>query len=190
MPAIKHLSEAQLELLLKSGSEKDFEIIYDRFSDALYGVLCRILRDEALAEDALQEAFMKIWRNAEKYAANKGTIFTWMLNITRNHAIDKLRSTQTLGGSQSKVPLEDVYKSMSNEPDPSEVFEREELLNIVHKLPSALSTLVDLVYIKGYTQAEVAEQLQIPLGTVKTRIRTALQQLRQYLDVTKNSSSK
>ena len=190
MPSTKQLSEAQLEVLLKSGSEKDFEVIYDRFSDALYGVLCRILRDEALAEDALQDAFMKIWRNAERYTAGKGSIFTWMLNIARNHAIDRLRSAQSLGGSQSKVSLDDVYMAPASEPDPSELFERGELEKKVDSLPEPLSILIDLVYIKGYTQAEVAEQLQIPLGTVKTRIRTGLQQLRLQLDVTKNSPVK
>lgn len=190
VPSTKQLSEAQLEVLLKSGSEIDFEVIYDRFSDALYGVLCRIMRDEALAEDALQEVFMKIWRNAERYTAGKGSIFTWMLKIARNHAIDRLRSAQSLGGSQSKVPLDDVYMAPGQEPDPSELFERGELEKMVDSLPEPLSILIDLVYIKGYTQAEVAEQLQIPLGTVKTRIRTGLQQLRLQLDVTKNSPVK
>lgn len=189
MRASIHYSEAQLEALLKSGKEKDFEILYDRFSDALYGVLCRVLRDEELAEDALQEAFMKIWRNGQKYDANKGTIFTWMLNIARNHAIDKLRSLKNTASSKSGEGLDDVNIPTAADDAPDEVLQRSELLELVNTLPQPLLILIDLVYVKGYTQAEVAEQLGIPLGTVKTRIRTALQTLRAQLEVTAKSSS-
>lgn len=189
MRASIHYSEAQLEALLKSGKEKDFEILYDRFSDALYGVLCRVLRDEELAEDALQEAFMKIWRNGQKYDASKGTIFTWMLNIARNHAIDKLRSLKNTASSKSGEGLEDVNIPTAADDAPDEVLQRSELLELVNTLPQPLLILIDLVYVKGYTQAEVAEQLGIPLGTVKTRIRTALQTLRAQLEVTAKSSS-
>ena len=189
MRASIHYSEAQLEALLKSGKEKDFEILYDRFSDALYGVLCRVLHDEELAEDALQEAFMKIWRNGQKYDASKGTIFTWMLNIARNHAIDKLRSLKNTASSKSGEGLEDVTIPTAADDAPDEVLQRSELLELVNTLPQPLLILIDLVYVKGYTQAEVAEQLGIPLGTVKTRIRTALQTLRAQLEVTAKSSS-
>jgi len=182
-------SEAQLEALLKSGSQKDFEILYSRFSDALYGVLCRILRQEELAEDALQEAFVKIWRNCQRYDASKGTIFTWMLNIARNHAIDKLRSTEKVNAAQSGQGLAHVHMPTSEDDAPDELLHRSELLAVVDRLPEPLLILIDLVYVKGYTQAEVAENLNIPLGTVKTRIRTALQLLRRDLEVASKSPS-
>lgn len=185
---MRYLSEAQLEQYLKSGNQKEFEILYDRFADALYGILLRILRDEALAEDTLQEAFMKIWRNAQAYQPEKGTVFTWMLNIARNHAIDRLRSTQKVGGSQSQTSLDNVYMAATDDLDPGQTLERNELKAVVHKLPEPLRILIDLVYIQGFTQAEVADQLDIPLGTVKTRIRTALQLLRTALEVTKTNN--
>lgn len=180
-------SEAQLEALLKSGNQKDFEVLYNRFSDALYGVLCRILRDEELAEDALQEAFVKIWRNSQRYEASKGTIFTWMLNIARNHAIDKLRSSEKVNAVQSDKGLDNVNMPTSDDDAPDELLSRADLINVVHRLPEPLMILIDLVYIKGYTQAEVAANLSIPLGTVKTRIRTALQLLRRDLEVASKS---
>lgn len=178
--AVAKLTEAQIELLLKSGNQKDFEVIYDRFSDALFGVLCKILPDEELAEDALQEAFVKIWHNAQKYERGKGTIFTWMLNIARNLAIDKLRSKQIINSNKTISIADNVGMAEASQNEPSD--ERaEEVVELIKFLSPEHQKLINLVYIEGYTQQEVSELLNIPLGTIKTRIRTALQLLKTTL---------
>lgn len=178
--AVAKLTEAQIELLLKSGNQKDFEVIYDRFSDALFGVLCKILPNEELAEDVLQEAFVKIWHNAQKYERSKGTIFTWMLNIARNLAIDKLRSKQIINSNKTVSLADNVSMAEASQPLPSD--ERaEQVIELINFLSPEHQRLINLVYIEGYTQQEVSELLNIPLGTIKTRIRTALQQLKTTL---------
>jgi len=179
------LTEPQIEQLLKSGSSKDFEVIYDRFSDALFGVLCRILPDEALAEDVLQEAFVKIWHNAAKYERGKGTIFTWMLNIARNLAIDKLRGKQLINKGKT-ISLSDTVgmaeaSQVGSSTNNAGTERLEEVIELIAFLAPEHKKLIDLVYIQGYTQQEVSELLNVPLGTIKTRIRTALQLLKTNL---------
>lgn len=177
--ALKPITEEEVRLLLTSGQEKDFRLLYKRYSAALYGVLLKIVREEALAQDLLQEAFVKIWKHAPSYDASKGTAFTWMLNITRNLALDKLRSASYKQGRQS-IAL-DQYVNIHEHPSHEPEINQQELQQLVNTLEPQQRTLIDLVYIQGYTQAEVAENLQIPLGTVKTRIRAALVLLRKQM---------
>lgn len=162
---------------LQRGERAAFAYLYDNYSAALYGVLKRIVRDDELAQDLLQEAFVRIWRNVPRYDAAKGRLFTWLLNLTRNLAIDHLRSRR-YADAQRTDGLEGVRTPGAGEgsilalPDVALLRTRIAQLRSEHRQP------LELVYFEGYTQAEAAEALELPLGTLKTRIRTALQQLR------------
>lgn len=170
-------SEAALIAGLQRKDSAVLTLVYERYSAALFGVISRLVNDEHLAEDILQEAFVKIWHNAAGYDASKGRLFTWMLNICRNQAIDKLRSK---GYKAGKATASDESVLLEN---PTKIYDdiRPEtigLREIVEKLRPEWKELIDLVYFKGFTQQEVSETLNIPLGTVKTRLRSAILALR------------
>lgn len=173
-----NITEDELVELLKNGDEKGLEVLYQNYSKALYNVIFRIVRLDELAEEALQDGFLKIWKNAQTYDKSKGTIFTWMLNICRNIAIDKTRTKDYKNDGknqnlESSVNVENAFPT---------VFETEQIgLNkIVDKLKPELRDIIELVFLKGFTQIQAAEFLKIPLGTVKTRSRNAILELRKY----------
>lgn len=171
-------SEQELVALLQQRNEKVFSYLYDNYSGALYGIVNSIITDREIANDVLQNVFVNIWRKIESYDANKGRLFTWMLNIARNAAIDELRS-KGYRDSQKNQPLGenvDVAGAVTN-PAVNDVG----LKKILAKLKGELRVLVDMSYFQGFTHEEISKVLNIPLGTVKTRIRSALIQLRTML---------
>jgi len=173
--------EALLVKRMKKGTPEAFSELYDRYTDALFGVLYKILNDNEAAEDALQECFMKIWKSRDSYQDSKGTLFTWMLNIARNTAIDKLRKVKSKSNYKIRS-LDDsvgIEKFHSTEQKTNGIGLKEN----VGKLPEELQLIVDYVYFQGYTHQEVSDELDMPLGTVKTRVRNALRELRKvYVD--------
>jgi RNA polymerase sigma-70 factor (ECF subfamily) len=169
--------EPQLVEQLKQGSREGFSYLYDHYSQALYGIVCKVIQDEEIAKDVLQEVFVKIWKNVNAYDESKGRLFTWMLNIARNQAIDKARSkgfqnTQKNQSIEDSVNVVDQQNTISLNP---EIIGVRQLVNVLKK---EQKELIDLVYFNGYTQEEAAKKLNIPTGTVKTRIRAALMLLR------------
>ena len=123
----------------------------------------------------LQEVFVKIWRQIESYDSSKGRLFTWMLNIARNASIDTVRSKSYQNSLQNRELSEDVYVSAGS----SQIaVDQIGLRKVVHQLKEEYRVLIDLSYFQGFTQDEISKMLDIPLGTVKTRLRTALTQLR------------
>ncbi|MDX2188410.1 MAG: sigma-70 family RNA polymerase sigma factor [Bacteroidota bacterium] len=172
------LSEEELVFRLKSRDVAAFEALYDNYSDTLYGIILKVVRADPPAADVLQEAFMKIWNNIESYDRSKGTIFTWTLNISRNLAIDKIRSASYRKAKDTldtEKQLGLIDKTMSTE---SRV-EYIGLKDYVDKMKPEHQQLVDMIYFGGYTQAEVSKQLNIPVGTIKTRIKQALLHLKE-----------
>jgi RNA polymerase sigma-70 factor, ECF subfamily len=167
-------TENELVLLLKEKDKAAFSELYDRYSGALYGVILRILNnDEDAAQDTLQDSFIKIWKSFDSYDRSKGTLFTWILNIGRNTAIDKLRASNR----QPIQPLEQgVYIEGAQY---HHNVDRIGLKDIVSKLKPEHRTIIDMAYYDGYTQEEISDKLNVPLGTVKTRARTALIELRK-----------
>jgi len=134
--------------------------------------------DRELANDLLQEVFIKIWRQIESYDNAKGRLFTWMLNVARNASIDAVRSKNFQQSKNNRELTENVYDeggSIQTNTD------RIGLRKIVHRLKDDYKVLVELSYFEGYTQDEISKMLNIPLGTVKTRLRTALIQLKQVI---------
>ena len=153
-----------------------FEQLYDDYSAAIYGLTLKILKDEALAEDALQETFVRIWRKIQTYDPSKGWLFTWMLNIARNISIDMLRARESRKVSQTTSLQQHSFDAKG--PSTTMQVEHIGLREIVDGLPAEQKQVIDLIYFLGYTQAEVAEEFGIPLGTVKSRVRLAMNHLR------------
>ena len=176
-------TEAELVQGLKARDEKVFSYVYDHYSPALYGVALKVLNDETTAVDVLQEIFLKIWRGIERYDAEKGRLFTWMLNIARNQAIDKTRSKEFSKGKKT-----DDIDNLVNKVDRDEYVEQKVdvigLQELLQLLPEDQRFVIDQHYLKGYTQAEMAEEFNLPLGTVKTRMRLAMIELRNLLKIT------
>ncbi|WP_337045199.1 RNA polymerase sigma factor [Emticicia sp. 17c] len=175
------ISEEELVALLKDKDQRGFNILYNNYSGALYGVLNKIIQSNDDADDLLQDTFLKIWRNIDNYDASKGSIFTWMMNIARNLAIDKVRSVDFRDSSQNIAMEDKVVYQIDSEYQTIQEVDGIGLQKVVDKLKPEYRQLIDLVYYKGYTQAEVAEEFDIPLGTVKTRIKAAVNTLRTLL---------
>jgi len=174
-------SEHELVTRLKSNNKAAYEYLYDHYAPALYGIACKIVKDSSKAEDVMQDSFIKIWKHIASFDAEKGTLFTWMLNITRHTAIDKLRSDNKFENDLklNAVQEGDLNVSVVFNPLPATV----DLKSIVEKLLPEKKQLIELVYFEGYTHEEASEHLCLPLGTVKSRIRKAMQELRQVFDV-------
>jgi RNA polymerase sigma factor (sigma-70 family) len=169
-------SEEELVLSLKQNSQKAFEYLYDNYSGALYGIISKILKNDEKSEDTMQEVFLKIWRKIGDYDSTKGRLFTWMVNIARNASIDQLRKDKNIWLEDIDDHVTHIDKVSSFQPQTIGM----DIANIMEKLKPERKVLVDMVYLKGFTQEEAAELLQIPLGTAKSRIRTALQDLKIY----------
>ena len=172
-------NEQELVSLLKDRDNSAFSYLYDNYSGALYGIIIQILDNTELSSDVLQEVFINIWRKIESYDPSKGRLYTWMLNIARNASIDTLRS-KSFQNSQKNQSFPENVDSLSaggSQPNPDHIG----LRKMLQKLKAEQRVLIDLAYFKGYTHEEIAEIEGVPLGTVKTRIRAALQQLRTIL---------
>jgi RNA polymerase sigma factor (sigma-70 family) len=177
-----HIEEQDLVEGLKSRKQSAMDYLYDHYSGALYGVVFRILKKEEVSEEVLQDVFLKIWNKIDAYDSSKGKLFTWMLNIARNHAIDKTRSKEMNKGKKT-----DDIDYLVNKIDTRENTELQidaiGLKEVLMELSDDQRFIVDQLYLKGYTQSEVAEEFDIPLGTVKTRLRSAMIELRSILKI-------
>ena len=168
-------------VLLQSKDQQAFSYLYDNYSAALNGVIYRMVENRELAEDILQEAFVKIWNNFSGYDAGKGRLFTWMLNITRNLTIDTLRSKGYK--KQSKISSdENSVSNLTGNDRPMEQFDAIGLRNRLSNLKPEQRIIIDLAYYNGFTQDEISKEMGVPLGTVKTRMRAAILELRKMLD--------
>jgi len=174
-------TEKELVTLLKSNDRAAFEYLYDNYSPSLYGIVLKIVKCEDTASDVLQDSFLKIWKNMAFYHVEKGTLFTWMLNVARNTAIDKLRVDVKADKLIQLNSFEDIELEASQVFHPASA--TVDLKAIVESLRPDRKLLIDLVYFQGYTHEEASEFLGLPLGTVKSRVRKALQDLRQVFSV-------
>ena len=162
--------------LLKDRDAKAFSYLYEKYSGALLGIISQILEDNSITNDVLQEVFINIWRKIESYDPLKGRLFTWMLNIARNASIDVLRS-KTYQNNRNNQEISETFSSGYATMNVDEIG----LKKVLEQLKSEHRILIELAYFKGYTHEEISEIEDIPLGTVKTRIRNALLQLREQL---------
>ncbi|MEI9809983.1 MAG: sigma-70 family RNA polymerase sigma factor [Bacteroidota bacterium] len=172
-------SENELVSSLQQRSEKAFSYLYDNYSGALYGIISAIVNDAETANDVLQDVFVNIWKKIESYDSSKGRLFTWMLNVARNASIDKIRSRSFKDGLKNQPLSENVDNSVGSSIGPS--VNDVGLKKVISRLKEEHRILVDLSYFQGFTHEEIAKAMNIPLGTVKTRIRSALIQLRTLI---------
>lgn len=154
--------------------------IYDRYSTLVFSIAMRVLRDPAAAEDVMQEVFLKLWQQPDAYAERRGSLCGWLAVVTRNRAIDRIRANR---------PMENVDDlQLSNRVELSTEAEREILLKRVREIlgtmPADQRLTMEMAYFEGQTHSEIAERMGQPLGTVKTRIRSALISLRKAFDTT------
>jgi len=174
-------TEQELVLALKRRDNQAFSTLYDNYAGALYSIIKQIITDNAeLASDVLQEVFINIYRKIDTYDQTKGRLFTWMLNIARNASIDTLRSKSYQNAQKNQELPDNVYKGTADQSIQLNV-DNIGLKKVLEKLRPEHRVLVELAYFKGFTHEEIAEMMSVPLGTVKTRIRNALLQLREYL---------
>ena len=175
IPTYLSENETQVVTRLQQRDMLAFAQLYDNYSATLYGVALKIVQSKEIAEQVIQDTFMKIWDNSASYDASKGRLYTWMLNITRNTAIDATRSRhfQHLKNTDA---IEDFAHALGAECLNLDTIG---LREVVQKMNKKYTILIDLIYFDQYTQIEAAEMIGIPLGTVKTRLRHALLELRE-----------
>jgi RNA polymerase sigma-70 factor (ECF subfamily) len=167
--------DGTLLALVKRGDEYAMASLFDRYSRVAYSVALRVLRDPASAEDILQEVFMQLWRNPDAFTVSRGSLGGWLAVVARNRSIDALRR---------KKPMDPVNEltlaapfNLANEAERNNMMERAR--GIIVKLPAEQRKTLEMAFFDGLTHAEIAEMTGDPLGTVKTRIRSALTTLRK-----------
>lgn len=175
----KTMSDEELISLLHTNRQRAIQPMLDKYGDALFGVVLSIVHAREIAEDVMQDTFVKVWKNADSYSVEKGRLFTWLVNIARYTAIDKVRTVKFKENRRTISLDRTVYENeqLSEEMEIRDVG----LRKVVDSLEEKYSRLIDLLYLQGFTQKEAAEALNIPLGTVKTRSKTAIAQLRTLL---------
>ncbi|WP_047244655.1 RNA polymerase sigma factor [Maribacter thermophilus] len=169
------LLEKHIVELLQERNDKAISLLYDHYGDTLLGVANKVLRNEELAQDVLQESFVKIWKKADSYDPTKAKLFTWLFRITRNTAIDKLRSINTKTDKEIQIDVSDVYNLGVDSIRP-EFMDVEEHLD---KIEEKYQIVLDALFFQGMTQQEASDELNIPLGTIKSRLKIGLRELRK-----------
>lgn len=181
------LGDADLMALAASGDARAIEVLYDRYNRIVFSFALRIVGDRQIAEELLQEVFLRAWRQATTYSDRRGSFVTWLLSITHNMAIDELRRRRR---RPQRADQEDPIEVLANMPDRGNSVERDVWLNTLrdevntamNSLPQAQRDALELAYFRGLTQREIADELGEPLGTIKTRMRLGLRKLRTTLE--------
>jgi RNA polymerase sigma factor (sigma-70 family) len=173
------LDESLMVAGLKSRDQLIFSKMYEKYAPAFLGFIYKMLNDNELANDILQDVFINIWKNIDQYDAAKGRFYTWATNIVRNTTINFLRSKYYI----SSTKIQNLENFVNNDWTSSEsrVEDYIGMDKMILKMEDKHQEVIHLVYYLGYTQQEAAEKLDLPLGTVKTRVRAALQHLRKLL---------
>jgi RNA polymerase sigma-70 factor (ECF subfamily) len=183
---VAEFDDAELIRLIVSGETRALEALYDRYSRVVYSFAVRIVSDPQLAEEVMQEVFFRVWNQASAFSSGRGSLITWLLSITHNLSIDEVRKRNR---RPQKAEAEDPEFLLGSMADLSTDIEEEAWLSGVRTtiasalehLPIDQRNVIELAYFKGLTQREIAETLQQPLGTIKTRMRLGLQKLREQL---------
>lgn len=170
--------EQRIIQLLKRKDQYALNLLYENYSSSLYGVILKVTKHEEIAEDALQETFIKVWKNAHKYDPAKAKLFTWLFRIARNTAIDKLRSFNNRFHKEVQIDKSNVYILPGTQLN-------QDVLDIkehVSKLEDKYKIVLNALFFEGMTQQEASDELEIPLGTVKSRLKIGLRELRKVYD--------
>jgi RNA polymerase sigma-70 factor (ECF subfamily) len=176
-------ADEDLISLVQSRDPHAFATLYDRHSRAAYSLAYRMMGERQAAEDLVQDAFLKLWRSARSYRPERGSVRTWLLSIVHNQGIDQIRSSASRRRTQDKV------EASAPRFQPSEAFaqswrnaQREQVREALKTLPQEQLKVLELAHFSGYTHVEIAELLDLPLGTVKGRMRLGLKKVKDYFD--------
>lgn len=177
--------EAELIRRIAKGERSAFDELYSRYSRPLFSYILKFLRDHGLAEEVLQDAFVKIWRSASRYDRSLSRPFSWCVLITKRICIDKIRARKPVTVTDDPVALRPVEEQRQSERDPSEVVEVSDhvsqLSEMVDRLPDSQRATLRLAMRTGLTQQEISDKLDMPLGTVKTAMRRGMQRLKAMM---------
>lgn len=176
---MKTFVENHIVELLRAGDERSIGLLYDHYADALYGVAIKVTHDEELAQDVLQESFIKIWKNAHKYDPEKARLFTWLFRVVQNTAIDKVRSRKRKRTKEVQTDDSNVYHLETT----SLAIEHMDLKEHTDGLEDKYKVVIDALFFQGMTQQEASDELDIPLGTVKSRLKIGLRELRKLFGI-------
>ena len=168
---------AKIIELIRSKDEKGLELLYENYSRSLYGIAYRVLNNKEYAEEALQNSFLKVWKNIQQYDENKATLYTWMSQIVRYSSLDirRLKSFERSQKTENLEPNVHIGKAQNTSSDALDA------KKILSGLEEKYSVVLEYLYLKGYTQQELSDELDIPLGTIKTRLRKAIAIIRTNL---------
>ena len=180
----EQMPDTSLVEQMTAGDESALAALYDRYSGALYGLLLRILKDTHAAEEVLQDLFLHLWRTASRFDANRGSMTAWLMVMARNRAISRLRR-----GNRAAMADDPEGYLLESAPDPANLEDEAARRQMAGRLRAAMANLpgeqreaLELAYFEGMTQTEIAERTGAPLGTVKSRVRAAMQSLKQQFD--------
>jgi RNA polymerase sigma-70 factor (ECF subfamily) len=185
-----HLSDEALVALVARGDEDALAALYDRIGRIAFGLAVRVLRNEQLAEDAVQEGFLAVWRSAAAFRADRGKASTWVLTLVHRRAVDLVRREER----RRADTLPEEAAAVGGDPEATDEaawlrYERERVQSALKHLPDAQREAIELAYYGGFSQSELAERLGVPLGTIKSRMFGGLARLRQLLDDTGREGS-
>jgi RNA polymerase sigma-70 factor (ECF subfamily) len=187
---LTHLSDEALVALVARGDETALGELYDRVGRIAYGIAFRVLRDDRLAEDAVQEGFLALWRSAATFRAERAKASTWIVTLVHRRAVDLVRREERRRTEPLDLEQRDAPDPAGSAEDEAWLgFERERVQRLLRMLPDAQREALELAYYGGYSQAELAERLGVPLGTIKSRMFAGLTRLRELLDDTETEGS-
>jgi|TARA_R110001632_G_scaffold92864_4_gene198166 RNA polymerase sigma-70 factor (ECF subfamily) len=172
---LKPFIEQHIVELLQAQDERAIGLLYDHYADALFGVAIKVTKDDALAQDVLQDSFVKIWKNAQKYDTKKARLFTWLFRVVQNTAIDAVRSRQRKTNKEIQTQDSNVYHI----PTTTFAIEHLDIQTHANGLEEKYKVVIDALFFQGMTQQEASDELNIPLGTVKSRLKIGLRELRK-----------
>jgi RNA polymerase sigma factor (sigma-70 family) len=176
-PSCNDCFESKLIYDLKERNHISFRRLYQSYSSSLLGIILRVVPSREIAEDILQDTFIKIWKSLDQYDPSKARLFTWMARMARNSAIDYKRG-KTFAKSILNEDIDSVFMQVDRFHHVNDRSDTIGIRELMHRLPDSQKQVLNLVYFHGYTQAEVSDELQMPLGTVKSKIRLAVKALR------------
>lgn len=173
------MTDTEIVALLRDRPAEGVTLLYDRYGRLVFSVALRVVQDSGAAEEITQDVFLRCWRTIDQYRPNQGSLATWMLTIARNRAVDELRSRR--GKAARREISDDLIGEVAIDGSFDESLLREEVHQALGSLPTTQREVIELVFWGGLTRREVSEQLHLPLGTVHTRLRLAMDKLRDGL---------
>jgi RNA polymerase sigma-70 factor (ECF subfamily) len=172
------MTDIELISNIAKRDRQSFDLFYDRYAQIIFNLCIRILRDESEAEDVMQEIFVQIWRDAERFDRTRASVKTWLFTIARSRSLDRYRSRKTIRKRIEEGSEEDLHQIASSEDVQDTTIMQKYVSNALNQISKEQRLVLELSYYEGLTQEEIAERLGEPLGTIKSRIRAALIKLR------------